>query len=260
MQIDLLAVSLTGVSGCLSCRKRVIQMCCMSLGQTWWSCLLLALVREISLALCHIALHKVVLFFLSLREQGRLSDLSKADKCGFLPQSWKLNILFGPPTASLKNQFCVSNKAAHWSVVFHGQLGALRLSKSPSLQGYLVYLLPPCLDPENTCPSFPSHVVSSQKVQNTGAGRGAGSVIQGLWGCFVLYALNPSVRTNGAMEVAFVTVTEPGWIFLQSSASPLFKVSPTYERPGVCLDSCQNVDYEDWSFSWDISGIFLACF
>lgn len=85
----------------------------------------------------------------------------------------------------------------------------------------------------------------SEGAEQTGAGRGAGSVIQGLWGCFVLYALNLSVRTNGAMEVAFVTVTEPGWIFLQSSASPLFKVSPTYERPGVCLDSCQNVDYGD---------------
>lgn len=103
--------------------------------------------------------NKAVLFFHSPREQGRLNNLSKASKYGFLPQSWKLNVLLCPSTGSLKNQFYVSNKAAHWSGVFHGQLGALRLSKSPSLQGYLMYLLPPCLDPESACPSFPLHVL-----------------------------------------------------------------------------------------------------
>lgn len=46
---------------------------------TWWSCLLVALIRGISLAFCHIALHKSGLFFHRLSKEGSVTSVKQAN-------------------------------------------------------------------------------------------------------------------------------------------------------------------------------------
>lgn len=160
MWIGLLAANCIGINDCLRCRKRVIQMGCVHMGQTRQSCFPLGLVGGISLAAHHTALHKAVSPIPArASEVGWLASAKQANAF-FCPiveedQIYSFVLLLGHKKKSIswQQQSCSVKCPLPWPP------WSPEAEQIPFSAGTITDLLHPCPDPGSASPSFPSHLL-----------------------------------------------------------------------------------------------------